>query len=45
VGSFRSRFDREAESPGKALGWAIEGVEKVGDRVARVEIEKPARVE
>jgi hypothetical protein len=38
-------FDREAESLGKAIGPAIEDVERAGSKVARFEIEKPATVE
>jgi hypothetical protein len=37
-------FDREAESLGKAIGSAIEDVEKAGYKVARVEVEETAAV-
>jgi hypothetical protein len=35
-------FDREAESLGKAIGSAVEDVEKAGFKVAKVEIEEDA---
>ena len=37
-------FDREADSLGKAIGSAIEDVEKAGYKVARVEVEEVAAV-
>jgi hypothetical protein len=33
-------FDREAESLGKAIGSAVENIERAGYKVVRVEIEE-----
>lgn len=37
-------FDREAESLGKAIGSAVEDVERAGYKLARVEVDEPVSV-